>query len=208
MLRKRKPEPVGEPANHYDKGYSRIAEIQEAARELILSQGYDATTLEQIARKVGVTKGSFFNYYRSKAHLCAEMSAEWYGQWWLSGIVAMGAGPLEEAVAQMNRAWLQWVDRHPKETQWLLCGFSFGLQGHEQQVRFQEHAARKAFAAWWKARMAAKEVPKLDVALAEALVCGPVRELVRIHDGKLTRAEREAAVEVLTERVLRSLGSK
>jgi AcrR family transcriptional regulator len=43
--------------------------IEEAAAELFLEQGYDRTTVDDIARRAGVGRGTFFNYFPSKPDL-------------------------------------------------------------------------------------------------------------------------------------------
>ncbi|GAA5027805.1 TetR/AcrR family transcriptional regulator [Microbacterium fluvii] len=41
--------------------------LAEAASELFLEQGYAATTVDDITRRAGVSRSSFFNYFSSKA---------------------------------------------------------------------------------------------------------------------------------------------
>lgn len=41
--------------------------IAEAACELFLEQGFDATTVADITRRAGVSRSSFFNYFTSKS---------------------------------------------------------------------------------------------------------------------------------------------
>jgi AcrR family transcriptional regulator len=43
--------------------------IEEAAAELFLEQGYDRTTVDDIARRAGVGRATFFNYFPSKPDL-------------------------------------------------------------------------------------------------------------------------------------------
>ena len=43
--------------------------IAEAACELFLEQGYERTTVAQIARRAGVSRSSFFNYFDSKSEV-------------------------------------------------------------------------------------------------------------------------------------------
>jgi TetR/AcrR family transcriptional repressor of nem operon len=45
---------------------STKAKLLEAGQRLMLSGGYTATTLDQICAEAGVTKGSFFHYFKSK----------------------------------------------------------------------------------------------------------------------------------------------
>lgn len=41
--------------------------LSEAACELFLEQGYDATSIADITRRAGVSRSSFFNYFSSKS---------------------------------------------------------------------------------------------------------------------------------------------
>ncbi|MGF3055472.1 TetR/AcrR family transcriptional regulator [Microbacterium sp. YY-01] len=43
--------------------------LAEAACELFLEQGYEATSVADIAQRVGVSRSSFFNYFDSKSHV-------------------------------------------------------------------------------------------------------------------------------------------
>ncbi|MEU2427343.1 TetR/AcrR family transcriptional regulator [Streptomyces sp. NPDC007851] len=56
------------------------ARIIRAARDLFLSRGYDKTSLAQIAREAGVSTGTLFKRYPSKAALFAAVTSE---QWQL-----------------------------------------------------------------------------------------------------------------------------
>ncbi|WP_368499771.1 TetR/AcrR family transcriptional regulator [Herbiconiux sp. A18JL235] len=48
---------------------SSKAMLEEAASELFLEQGYANTTIEQITRRAGVSRNTFFNYFGSKSDL-------------------------------------------------------------------------------------------------------------------------------------------
>lgn len=41
--------------------------LADAAAELFLEQGYAGTTVDDVARRAGVSRGTFFNYFGSKA---------------------------------------------------------------------------------------------------------------------------------------------
>lgn len=43
--------------------------IEEAAAELFLEQSYDGTTIDEITRRAGVSRATFFNYFGSKGDL-------------------------------------------------------------------------------------------------------------------------------------------
>jgi AcrR family transcriptional regulator len=53
-----------------DKQYvSRRDELLDAARELIYSIGYEATTVEKIHMHLGLSKGAFYHYFRAKQEI-------------------------------------------------------------------------------------------------------------------------------------------
>jgi AcrR family transcriptional regulator len=76
-----------------------------AAADLFTEQGYDATTVAQIAERAGVTKSTFFRHFADKRELLVA------GQEVLSRLLAEGiaeapetASPLEAVAAGLERA--------------------------------------------------------------------------------------------------------
>lgn len=51
------------------RGKPTREQLLQAAMELMLEKGYTATTLDEICKKAGVTKGGFFHYFVSKEDL-------------------------------------------------------------------------------------------------------------------------------------------
>jgi AcrR family transcriptional regulator len=79
--------------------------IVVAAVDLFTEQGYDATTVAQIAERAGVTKSTFFRHFPDKRELLVA------GQETLSRLLAAGiaeapgnASPLEAVAAGLERA--------------------------------------------------------------------------------------------------------
>lgn len=52
--------------------------LREAALELFLSQGYDATTTDQVAAKAGVSTRTFFRYFDSKDEVLFRGQRFWF----------------------------------------------------------------------------------------------------------------------------------
>jgi AcrR family transcriptional regulator len=46
---------------------SSVAVLEDAATELFLEQGYHQTTIDQITKRAGVSRATFFNYFASKS---------------------------------------------------------------------------------------------------------------------------------------------
>jgi AcrR family transcriptional regulator len=76
-----------------------------AAVDLFAEQGYDATTVTQIAERAGVTKSTFFRYFPDKRELLAA-GQETLGRLLAEGITRApeGATPLEAVAAGLERA--------------------------------------------------------------------------------------------------------
>jgi len=61
---------TAEPAHHESK-----AKLLEAAVLLIRAKGYSATTVDDVCRTAGLTKGSFFHHFESKEELALAAAA-------------------------------------------------------------------------------------------------------------------------------------
>ena len=46
---------------------SSVAALEDAATELFLEQGYQNTSLDEIARRAGISRATFFNYCTTKS---------------------------------------------------------------------------------------------------------------------------------------------
>jgi len=75
-----------------------------AAVDLFTEQGYDATTVAQIAERAGVTKSTFFRYFPDKRDILVA-GQETLSQLLADGIAGapVGASPLEAVAAGLER---------------------------------------------------------------------------------------------------------
>lgn len=51
--------------------------IMDEAQELILDQGYSATSVDSVVKRAGVTKGAFFHHFPSKGDLARALVERW-----------------------------------------------------------------------------------------------------------------------------------
>ena len=68
------PEPKCDPKA--DKVEARRKAILEVARDVFLNQGYAAASMSEIASRVGGSKGTLYNYFRSKEELFGAFMSE------------------------------------------------------------------------------------------------------------------------------------
>ena len=71
------------------KSNVRMAEILDSAAKFFYTKGYHATSIEDVARDVGMLKGSLYYYIKSKEDLL-------YGL--LLGVIKQGTGGVEKAL--------------------------------------------------------------------------------------------------------------
>jgi AcrR family transcriptional regulator len=70
-------EPAVPPARRERKKREARRRIYEAAFALFVEQGYDTTTVDQIAERADVAKGTVFNYFPRKTSFLAALAEHW-----------------------------------------------------------------------------------------------------------------------------------
>lgn len=75
------------------KASPRMEEILARAAKLFYEKGYHATTIEDVAREVGMLKGSLYYYIRSKEDLLYEL---------LLGIIVKGVANASKAIERVD----------------------------------------------------------------------------------------------------------
>jgi AcrR family transcriptional regulator len=88
--------------------------LMGAAIELFDEQGYEATTVAEIAERAGLTKRTFFRYFSDKREVLFSGSQELEGLW-LGGMAAApaDASPLAVVMAGLDPVAEMFTERHP-----------------------------------------------------------------------------------------------
>lgn len=105
--------------------------LEEAAYELFLEQGYAGTTVDQIASRAGVSRGTFFNYFTAKSDVFWTQIDDA-----LDGLPAHleATGPALRPVRAMGEAFADAALAFgPDRVPWLLGHFA--LVGSAEEVR-------------------------------------------------------------------------
>lgn len=87
------------------KGEQTRTRILDAAGALVMSKGFAGTSIDDILKETGLTKGAFFHHFKGKAELAREL-VERYAQ----GDLEMFAEFLKEAEATSNDPLEQMID--------------------------------------------------------------------------------------------------
>src|SRR5437588_13008063 len=94
--------------------------LYAAAIELIAERGYSATTVDDIAERTGVAKGTVYYNFPSKPALFEELLRHGVGLLTTQFKDAVKGLPPREAVAALIRAQLAYIQRYRAFTQLLL----------------------------------------------------------------------------------------
>lgn len=104
----------------------RFREIVDAAAQIILSKGYSATSIQDIADSVGILKGSLYHYVRSKEDFLYRIIKDVYDEALedIGQVSKMDAPPLERLSAFI-RAHVVFATKH-------LTAYSIQLREFDQ----------------------------------------------------------------------------
>ncbi len=88
--------------------------LMKAAIELFDEQGYEATTVAEIAERAGLTKRTFFRHFADKREVLFSGSEE-LQRLWLEGLWAapVDASPLGAVMAGLDPVAEMFAERHP-----------------------------------------------------------------------------------------------
>jgi AcrR family transcriptional regulator len=147
--------------------------LYEAAVDLIAERGYAATTVDDIALRAGVAKGTVYYNFASKTELFEELLRHGIGLL-TSRFREVGAGvPPREAVAALIRAQLEYVQRHRAFAQLLLSEMWRTNRGWQQTLRLLREEAVEVIAGVIRAGVDSGEFPTdLDVQVASSALFG------------------------------------
>ncbi|MFI8516526.1 TetR/AcrR family transcriptional regulator [Streptomyces sp. NPDC085481] len=170
------------------------SKLYEAAVTLIAEQGFSATTVDEIAERAGVAKGTVYYNFKSKTELFEELLR--HGVSLLTASLRTAAeetaergGSRVEALDAMIRAGLVFIDRYPAFTQLYVAELwrtgrawnSTLLVVRQEAVAVVENVLREGVAA-------GELSDEIDVQLTAAALVGMV--LVAALDWQAFQSER------------------
>ncbi|HEV8012899.1 MAG TPA: TetR/AcrR family transcriptional regulator, partial [Pontimonas sp.] len=176
---------IGDQVNSRERGrppMSSVAALEDAATELFLEQGYQNTSIDEIARRAGISRATFFNYCSTKSDvLWVDVDRALQSLDTLLG----GATPLREALKTVFAA-------HPRERIPLVASQSEAMGLHDELaasagVRLER--LRRSIAG---SGVEQKDIWLVLGAIVEALVSwartpSPREELVELLEHQLER---------------------
>jgi AcrR family transcriptional regulator len=147
--------------------------LYEAAVDLIAERGYSATTVDDIAARAGVAKGTVYYNFPSKPALFEELLRYGVGLLTARFREAVAGQPPREAVGALIRAQLEYIQRYPAFAQLLVSEMWRTNREWQQTLRLLREEAVGVIAEVIQAGIDAGEFPAdLDVRLASSALFG------------------------------------
>lgn len=150
-----------------------------AASRVFLAEGYEATTMELVRAEAGVSNGSLYHHFPTKAQLAGTLYETLLRDFQQSLLVAIaGKTSAEPGVRGLVRAYLRWVVTHPDHAM-LLHRLRRGndLAGMENAWTQPNQEASDVLCEWIARMVAAGEMQRLPFPLWMALVFSPAYAL-------------------------------
>jgi hypothetical protein len=159
-----------------DKRARTRARLIEIAAKLVEEKGFEHTTLQEVARRAGMSNGAVYGNFRNREDLLAAIGPTYWPQ--VRPDVSAGASVVEimRAVAE---ALIAVMPERARMGAGRLRGLAYGLANEGLRSRGSERSARGFAAAvrWWRERfpdeaqlpLPAEDLVRVISALAEGL---------------------------------------
>jgi AcrR family transcriptional regulator len=157
--------------------------VLDAARSLVDEGGLDALTISALTARSGVSNGSVYHHFGSRAGLFAVLYQESFADCVAAMTPALDVGDVEKAVRGMVARYLEWVAAHPGRARFLYAAPMIADPVGKARVF-------APVAHWFGARMAAGDVREIPLWALDPVVMGPAHECARRYlTGGLDLAE-------------------
>ncbi len=151
----------------------------EAASRIFLDEGVEAASLDRVRQAAGVSNGSLYHHFPTRAHLAAALYLEILRDFHASLLKPLGSDPgAESGIRALLRAYIQWVVAHPDRARLLHRLRRTGdLDGLDGVWAGPNEAAFATLAAWIERRMVEGAMRRLPFPVWMALVFSPAYAL-------------------------------
>lgn len=152
----------------------------DAALALVDEGGLDAVTISALTARSGVSNGSVYHHFGSRAGLLAVLYGESFAHCVAAMLPALNdgdvsdAGNVEKAVRALVSRYLGWVAEHSGRARLLYAAPSTADPAVKAEVF-------EPIARWFAARMAAGELREIPLWALDPVVMGPAHECARRH---------------------------
>ena len=120
---------------------TRIKLITEAAMEIFIEKGYENATMEEIAKRAGMSKGGLYHYFKSKDIILLFVNQRISENIEKIMYKALEMPQVKQGLLFYIESYLKyWLD-HPKETSFLFLSITKILDNKELLEYYQQYTA-------------------------------------------------------------------
>ncbi len=155
--------------------------VLEAATKVFLEHGFTAASMDQVRQEAGVSNGSLYHHFPTKARLADALYAYTLRDFHATLLAAIGPRVTAEAgVKGLIRAYLQWVLQHPDRARLL---HKLRRTGDLTDTASERNQANEAtfgtLGEWVRRKTEAGELRELPFPVWLALVFSPALSLTQ-----------------------------
>lgn len=151
----------------------------EAASRVFLEEGVETASLGRVRQAAGVSNGSLYHHFPTRAHLAAALYLETLRDFHAALLKPLGSDPpAESGIRALLRAYVQWLVAHPDRARLLHRLRRNGdLDGMDGVWAGPNEAAFATLAGWIERRVADGTMRRLPLPVWMALVFSPAYAL-------------------------------
>lgn len=174
--------------------------IVDAAREIFSRQGYETTTIAEIAAAAGIAVGTVYLYFRNKREIYLDTS-----QNWVMEIAAALIQPelLQRPVEQVPRAMIERVFEISRQYNQYMTLIQIDVQSKEELEvkRRGKHLITQAVNAFFQQSISRGDLPPFDTEMYATIIYGLVDNVLYdcfcLHGGADEEHYRERTIEIV-----------
>jgi hypothetical protein len=145
-------EPAAASARRRPKGDKRArtrAKLIETARQLVEEKGHDQTTLQEVARRAGLSNGAVYGNFKNRDDLLAAIGPTY---WPRVAVQARPGSTFPEIMRALAEATIAAMPARRRAGPGRLKGLAYALTNEGLRARSEEEAVRRYAAAvdWWR----------------------------------------------------------
>jgi AcrR family transcriptional regulator len=150
----------------------RRQSLLDAALRLVEEGGLDAVTIAALTERSGMSNGSIYHHFGSRAGVFAQLYADSYARCVAAMLPALNAPTTAAGVRALTLSYLDWVMANPSRARFL-----YAAPDHaDPAAKMAEFAP---VLAWFLDRMASGDLRTVPPWALEPVVMGPAHESVR-----------------------------
>jgi AcrR family transcriptional regulator len=183
-----------------DGTQSKRQAIIEAALDIFAKQGYEETTIAQIAAAAGVAVGTVYLYFHNKREIYTQASIDWTNR---IAVALQDPRIVSLPVRQVPRAMIETVFRLCHQNSNMMSIFQVDIQSPEElrQHKEADGAVTEAVSAFLRSAIESGPLAPFDTVMYAKILFGMVHaalfECFCVQEGRFEEAIRENTIEIV-----------